>query len=106
MERIVIVAYKPIAGKETELEKLMSRHWDILRKEGLVTDRKSIICKANNGTIIEVFEWKSKETILLSHTNEAVLKMWEEYSKVCEFIPISEVEESKNLFSEFSPFST
>ena len=105
MERVVIVAYKPFPGKESELEKLMVTHWNILNNEGLVTNRKPIICKANDGTTIEIFGWKSKEAIKLSHTNEAVQKMWEEYSRVCEYIPVSEVEESKNLFSEFTPVS-
>ncbi len=103
MERIVIVAYKPFPGKEDDLKNLMNSHWDILHAEGLVTDRKSIICEAKGGTIIEVFGWKSKEAIELAHSNKAVQKMWEEYSKVCEYIPINDVKESENLFSEFSP---
>lgn len=103
MERIVIAAYKPLPEKDAELEWLMKTHWSFLHKGGLVSDRKSIVCKATDGTIIEVFGWKSKEAIELAHTNEAVGKMWEEYSKVCEYIPISNVSESKNMFSEFEP---
>lgn len=103
MERIVIVVYKPFPGKEFELKKLIKNHWNILHKEGLVTNRKSIICKSNEGTIIEVFGWKSKEAIEQSHSNEVVQKMWDEFSKVCDYIPISEVKESLNLFSEFEP---
>ena len=59
MERIVIVAYKPFPGKELELKSLILTHWDILNKEGLVTDRKSIICEAEEGIIVEIFGWKS-----------------------------------------------
>ncbi|MCX2743348.1 hypothetical protein OO013_05695 [Mangrovivirga sp. M17] len=103
MERIVIVAYKPLPGKERELKSLMKSHWEILHQEGLVTDRKSIICQSNDGTIIEVFGWKSQEAVEQSHSNENVQKMWKEYSKVCEYVPISEVPESNNLFSEFNP---
>lgn len=103
MERIVIVGYKPLPGKETELKNLMKNHWDILDKEGLVSDRKSIVCQSNDGTIIEVFGWKSKEAIEQSHTNEAVQKLWKKYSEVCEYVPISSVNESLHLFSEFDP---
>jgi hypothetical protein len=103
MERIVIVGYKPIPGKESELESLMKSHWDILNKEGLVSSRKSIICKAKNGTIIEIFGWKSKEAIESAHSNATVQRMWAEYSKVCEYIPIGVIEESQSMFSEFSP---
>ncbi|MFD2589178.1 hypothetical protein ACFSQJ_19800 [Croceitalea marina] len=102
MERIVIVAYKPFLDKEDDLKNLMNSHWDILHAEGLVTDRKSIICEAEEGIIVEIFGWKSKEAIELAHSNKSVQNMWEEYSKVCEYIPISNVKESKNLFSEFT----
>jgi hypothetical protein len=103
MERIVMVGYKPLPGKETELKSLMKTHWDILNKEGLVSDRESIICQSTDGTIIEIFGWKSKEAIEQSHSNETVQKMWTEYSKVCEYVPVGKVDESLNLFSEFDP---
>lgn len=103
MERIVIVAYKPFPGKELEVNNLLKNHWNILYKEGLVMNRKSIICKSEDGTIIEVFGWKSKKAIELSHSNEVIQKMWSEFSKVCDYVSISEVSESQNLFSEFEP---
>jgi hypothetical protein len=52
--RIVIVAYKPIAGKEKELEKVMKKHVSILRTLGLATLREP-------GTVLEVLEWKSRD---------------------------------------------
>ncbi|WP_350292421.1 hypothetical protein [uncultured Croceitalea sp.] len=103
MERIVIVAYKPFPGKANDLKNLMYSHWDILNAEDLVTDRKSIICEAEDGTILEVFGWKSKEAIELAHSNKKVQKMWEEYSKVCEYIPLNNVKESDSIFAEFGP---
>ncbi|KAA3610116.1 MAG: hypothetical protein D8M58_07210 [Calditrichaeota bacterium] len=104
MERIVIVGYKPFEGKNKELKDLMKNHWSILFNEGLVSNRKSIIMEAKDGTIVEVFGWKSKEAIELAHTNEAVQKMWADYSEVCEYIPIGDIMESGELFSEFTPF--
>lgn len=103
MERIVIVGYRPFPGKELELKNLIKNHWDVLYKEGLVTNRKSIVCKSEDGTIIEVFGWKSKQAIEQSHSNEVIQKMWSEFSKVCDYVPISAVSESQNLFSEFEP---
>ena len=105
MERIAIVGYKPFQGKETELLELIKTHWQELNEENLVSKRKSIIMQSTNGTIIEVFGWKSKEAIELAHSNPVVQKMWTKYSKVCEFIPISELEESSKLFSEFTPIN-
>ena len=105
MERIAIVGYKPFQGKEAELLELMKTHWQKLDEENLVSKRKSIIMQSSNGTVIEVFGWKSKEAIEKAHSNPVVNKMWEDYSKVCEYIPISDLEESSNLFSEFTPIN-
>lgn len=106
MERIVIVGYKPFPNKNQELKKLMTNHWQILYKEGLVTNRKSILMESKDGTIIEVFGWKSKEAIDSAHRNPVVQKMWKEYSEVCEYIPISEIDKSLEIFSEFKPLES
>jgi hypothetical protein len=38
----------------------------------------TITCEqASDGTVIEVFEWKSQEAIAAAHTNPVVQKMWE-----------------------------
>ena len=103
-ERIVIVAYKPKAGKAEALHQLMKEHLSILKSQNFVTDRASIIMEAKDGTIIEVFEWKSKSAIEQAHTNPIVLKMWEKFTEACEYIPVGQVEETAKLFSEFTPF--
>ena len=105
MGRIVIAAYRPKAGKSAELKKLMRKHLPILRSENLVTDRSSVIMEAKDGTIIEVFEWSSREAIEAAHTNPRVLEMWAAYAEVCEYIPIAQVDEAAELFSEFSAFA-
>lgn len=104
MERIVIVAYKPLAGKEVELRSLMETHWSTLNEQGLVSDRKPITCQSADGSLIEVFGWKSKDAIEQAHINAAVQEMWGKFAQVCEYIPIANVAESSNLFSEFEPF--
>lgn len=103
MERLVIVGYKPFPGKESELKKLMRTHWQILHRENLVTARKPIMMEAGDGTIIEVFGWKSREAIEAAHSNSAVQEMWGKYAEVCEYIPVGSVAESASLFSEFTP---
>jgi hypothetical protein len=100
---IVIVAYKPKPGREADLEILMTTHILTLRSEGLVTEREPIVMRAKNGTIIEVFEWLSKEAIESAHENTTVLEMWEKYAEVCDYIPISQVDEAQVPFSEFTP---
>ncbi len=105
MERIVIVGYKPLEGKKTELKELSKSHWKTLHDLELVTDRKPIIMETENGTVIEVFGWKSKKTMEEAHSNPKVLEMWKDYSKVCEYIPIGTIKETEKLFSEFTPIN-
>lgn len=100
-ERIVIVAYRPKDGKSEELEKLVKEHYSVLKKEGLVTDRKPVIAKSSDGTLIEVFGWRSEKSIAKAHENDIIQKLWENFTHVCEYVPISQISESKNLFSEF-----
>jgi hypothetical protein len=101
--RIVIVAYKPKPGMESELKALTLDHYPKLKEQDLVTDRIPVIMQSQDGTIIEVFEWKSSEAIQQAHTNKAVGQMWVEFSKVCDYIPIGQVSESANLFADYSP---
>ena len=105
MGRIVIVGYKPKQGKNEALKALMKTHLPILKQEGLVTDRQSIMMEATDGTIIEVFEWISDEAIKNAHINPAVQKMWGEYAGVCDYVPVGNVAEIGNLFSEFEPLN-
>lgn len=105
MEKIVIVGYKPLEWKEEKLRELMKTHWSILDGENLVSDRKSIIMQSKDGTIIEVFGWKSEEAMQSAHSNPIVQKMWKEYEKVCEYVPMSNLEESNDLFSQFIPIN-
>jgi quinol monooxygenase YgiN len=103
MGRIVIVGYKPKPGKAEALRSLASTHVQRLRAEGLVTPREAIIMEASDGTIIEVFEWKSKEAIESAHQNPAVQALWKEFSDVCDYVPVASIAEAKQLFAEFSP---
>jgi len=105
MGRVVIAVYQPLPGKREQLKTLMKTHLTILREQQLVTDRESIIMESQDGTIVEVFEWRSAEAMTDAHTNPAVLAMWEEYGQVCQYIPISQVPEATSLFSEFTPLN-
>jgi hypothetical protein len=105
MGRIVIACYKPKAGKEKALRALIVDHVPTLRRIGLVTDRAPILMEARDGTLVEVFEWASAEAIQAAHGHPAVLRMWEEYGKVCDYVPVAQVPEAAQMFSEFSPFT-
>ena len=100
---IVIVAYRPKPGKETELLELVRNRVPTLRKEGLVTDRKPTIMRARHSTIIEVSEWKSQEAIDAAHKNPNVLAMWDKFFKLCDCVPLKSLREAEEMFAGFEP---
>lgn len=99
---LVIVAYKPKAGKEADLLQLTREHVPLLRAEGLATGHPVTVCQAKDGTIVEVFEWEDGGAER-AHTNPVVLKLWERYAAACDFVPLASLPESSTLFASFTP---
>ncbi len=103
MGRIVIACYRPKPGRQDALRAMLQQHVATLRSLGLVTDRPPVTMEAADGTFVEVFEWASREAIDAAHGHPVVLKMWEEYAGACDYVPIAQVPEAAQLFSEFTP---
>lgn len=101
MGRIVIACYRPKEGKAGALRELLHTHVDRLRAENLVTDRAPVLAQAQDGTFVEVFEWRSEEAIEQAHSNASVLEMWDEFADMCEYVPIAQIPEAAEPFSEF-----
>lgn len=99
--RIVIVAYRPRAGREADLDRLLAGHHAALRAQDLVSDRPPVLMRARDGTRIEVFEWKSTQAVDAAHANPAIRKLWERFDEVCEYVPLSQLEEAGGPFAEF-----
>src|SRR6478735_3527149 len=100
---VVIVAYRPKAGKETDLLELVRARVPTLREEGLVTDRVPVIMRAKDGTIIEVSEWKSTEAIEAAHKNENVWALWNKFFALCDCVPLKTLAEAEEMFAGFEP---
>lgn len=101
MGHFVIVCYRPKAGKEAALVQLVRDHVPRLRKEGLVTEREGYAMRAKDGTIVEVFEWKSVKATEEAHSNPAVQQMWKEFGEVSDYDMIGNLPEAKQMFSGF-----
>jgi hypothetical protein len=104
MGKIVIATYKPKEGKEKILDRLVRDHVKVLRNQGLATLRPPMIMKSGDGTVVEVFEWISKQAIEDAKNNKDVQEYWAKYKEVCEILPVSALIESNTSFSEFNPF--
>lgn len=103
MGHFSIACYRPKPGKDDELLSLAREHIPILSREGLVTARPSYLMRAKDGTIVEVFEWKSKEAIDRAHANAEVAKLWERYSAACDYVSLSSLAEAHDMFAGFEP---
>jgi quinol monooxygenase YgiN len=101
MSRFVIVAYKPKPGKEEDLLAAVRKHVQILKDEHLVTDRPAYVMRAGDGTLVEVFEWRSAEAIHQAHSNPAVQTLWGEFGAACDYMPLTSLPEASQMFAEF-----
>ncbi len=101
MGRFVIVAYTPKAGKEQQLLAAVRKHLQVLQTERLVTDKPAYVMRAGDGTIVEVFEWRSAEAIHQAHSSPAVQALWGEFGAACDYTPLSKLAETHQMFAEF-----
>ena len=85
MGSISVACYKPKPGCEEALLDLVRDHLAPLRSQGLVTERPSIVMRAADGTIVEVFEWVSQEAIAGAHQNPVVIGLWHRFEAVCTY---------------------
>jgi hypothetical protein len=103
MGQMVIVAYKPKSGHESGLRDCIREHLAVLRREGLATDRPPLVMRAEDGTLLEIFEWASAEAVEKAHTNPAVLALWGRFEEVCTYEKLGDLPESQRPFSPFLP---
>ena len=102
-EVMVIACYRPKRGKEKELIAEIKNHLPTLRAEELVGDGPTLTGRAKDGTIVEVFCWKSEDAIAAAHENPAVAAMWERFGLVCDYTAIAKVEGADDLFTPLEP---
>lgn len=103
MGHLVIACYRPKPGKTDELLECIHDHMPVLKRQGFVTERQPVIMKARDGSIAEIFEWKSEEAAERAHNNSAVLELWKRFSQCCEYITPADITECHQPFSPFEP---
>ncbi|WP_199810847.1 hypothetical protein [Streptomyces sp. WMMB 714] len=102
MGDMVIVGYRPKPGGADELLALTREHVPLLRRLGLATDRPALVMRAKSGVIVEVFEWRDG-AITAAHEHPDVVAMWGRYAAVCDYVPLAELSEARDLFAQFEP---
>jgi hypothetical protein len=98
----VIAAYRPKKGKAKALDVIVQKHVPTLRALGLATKRPTVCLRAkSDGTILEIFEWESKEAVDAAHRHPKVKELWDAFSKVCDYTPLSSLSEASEPFAHF-----
>lgn len=104
MTEIVIAVYRPREGKEAELLACLREHVATLRDRGLVTAREEIVARSRrDGTIVEIFEWKSPEAVQHAHSDPVVSVIWRRLSECAEYATLGSLRESADIFPHFEP---
>jgi hypothetical protein len=72
--KAAIVTYVVKKGRETEFEKVLRRHWKILRSENLTTNQLPFLLKDPESPMVykEIFEWKSRQSFQKAHESKKV----------------------------------
>jgi hypothetical protein len=103
LSSISVACYRPKPGCEEALRVEVRDHLPPLRAQGLVTERASIVMRAQDGTIIEIFEWVSQEAIADAHSNPVVLGIWKRFEAVCSYEVPANIPEFQKMFAHFEP---
>lgn len=65
-------------GKNSQFEKVLRKHWKVLRKENLTTDQLPFLLRdpENPSVYKEIFEWKSRTSFQKAHESKKVQEIW------------------------------
>jgi len=72
--KAAIVTYVVKKGREAEFERVLRRHWKVLRRENLTTDQLPFLLKDPESPMVykEIFEWKSRQSFQKAHESKKV----------------------------------
>ncbi len=101
MSLIAIASYKAKPGHEKAFNKIIDVHVPLLQKQGYVTDKPPYRMNSENGTIIEVFEWESKEKKERAHEDPKVASLWNQFFDHAEMVPLDSLKEAHHPFATF-----
>ncbi|GLX70344.1 hypothetical protein [Paenibacillus glycanilyticus] len=100
-KNIAFALYRPHAGKEKELHAIVKEHGPALIQEGLITELPVLKLEAEDGTVIEIFEWKSEESMHQAHKSPVIWPIWERMMEVAEMTGLGSLKEAGHPFPNF-----
>lgn len=97
----VIKTYMPNGGKETELENVLKNHWSILHSSGLTTGQEPLFLRNKDGRILEIFEWKDKESMDEAHAIDTTKQSWNTIMDLATLVPLASLAEANDPYPSF-----
>lgn len=67
------------------------------------TDRPPVLVKSENGTYIEIFEWRSPDAGYKAQQHPEVARIWEAMAKIADLPALESLAEVKETFPHFDP---
>ena len=84
--KAAIVTYVVRKGHEKEFEKILRKHWKVLRSEELTTGQLPFLMRdpENPSVYKEIFEWKTKSSFQKALRSVKVQKIWQQLMALTE----------------------
>jgi quinol monooxygenase YgiN len=82
----VIITYVVKKGCEKEFERILRKHWKVLRAEGFVTGQVPFLLLDPENPMVykEILQWKNKRAMQKAHESHRVEKIWNQMKKLTE----------------------
>jgi len=61
-----------------------------------------MIARAEDGTVIHIFEWESSKAVAKAERDEDVQANWARFAKLSDFVAIGDLAEARHPFSGFT----
>ncbi len=102
----MLAVYRPKPGCNEALLRETAEHVPLLRRLGLATDHPATALRAPDGTVVELFEWRSADTIAAAHEHPEVLAMWGRYAECSDYATLADLPNAASMFAEFELIGT
>jgi len=82
--KAVVVTYVVKKGHEKEFERILRRHWKVLRSEKLTTDQLPFLLRDPENPVVykEIFEWRSRDSFQKANESEKVKQIWKKMTEL------------------------
>lgn len=82
---------------------MMADHVPLLRKHDLITARPVVQGEGKDGTLVEIFEWDSREKSINAPSIPEIGTYWKAMAAAMEFVPLASLSEAQREFAHFTP---